>query len=279
MLPTDWRFMEQSVTATLINALTSDELVQTGALIRPLRETNPLAVLWIHGGGQNFYYPTYLRIGAALSAYGYAFLSANTHGHDYNSQWDLFEHAALDLAAWIDRLTALGYPQVVLAGHSFGGWRVASYQAERHDPRVRGPIIASTPLRKRLSWSQLPQYQERLTIAERMVAEGKGDQFMPLPYPQTAASFVSLDRAAMDLYGLETGEQLLDQVGCPVLAWFGTENREPSIGTAADLDEARAALPSGFPFTTVLLQGADHVYRGCEDEVAATIARWAKQLS
>jgi len=115
MVPTDPRYVDHMVTTTILHARTRDELVHTGALIRPATEVKSRAVLWIHGGGQNFYYPTYLRIGTALSRYGYAFLSANTRGHDYNGKWDLFEHAPLDLVAWIDRLTALGYPQVVLA--------------------------------------------------------------------------------------------------------------------------------------------------------------------
>src|SRR5207237_9288465 len=123
-----------------------------------------------------------------------------------------------------------------------------------------------------------PHYQERLTLAEQMVAEGRGDQYVPMEYPQTAVSFVSFDRAAMDLYGLESGEPLLERAGCPVLAWFGTEGAEPTIGTAADLKLARASLPHGFPFETLLLEGSDHMYRGHEEEVAATIARWADRL-
>jgi len=276
VLYTDRRYTEQMSTATLVHALASDEVFHTGALFHPLMAAKSLAMLWIHGGGQNFYYPTYLRIGAAVSAHGYPFLSANTRGHDQNSRWDRFETSALDLAAWIDRLGALGYPRVVLVGHSFGGWRVASYQAERQDPRVRGLIIASTPVRKR--FPQQPHYQERLELAERLVAEGRGDQYLPLEYPQTASSFVSFARAGMDLYGLESPDRLLDRVGCPVLAWFGTEGAEPTIGTAADLELARANLPHGFPFEALLLEGADHMYRGHEEEVAATIARWADQL-
>jgi pimeloyl-ACP methyl ester carboxylesterase len=276
---TDPRYTEQIVTATLINVLTGDDLVHTGALFSPQTAARPLALLWVHGGGQNFYYPTYQLIGAATSACGYAFLSANTRGHDQNSRWDRFESSALDLVAWIDCLGALGYQQVVLIGHSFGGYRVASYQAERQDTRVRGLIIASTPVRKRSFFSQRPHYQERLEVAERMLAEGQGDQYMPMEYPQTAVSFVSFDRAQMDLYGLEGSESLLSRAGCPVLAWFGTEGREPSIGTAADLQLARASLPQGFPFETVLLKGSDHMYRGHEEEVAATISRWADCLT
>ncbi len=277
MLYTDPRYTEQVTTAALVHALTSDDLFHTGAFFRPSADVaKPLALLWIHGGGQNFYHPTYLRIGASMPAHGYAFLSANTRGHDYNSKWDRFESSALDLAAWIDRLGALGFQQVVLIGHSFGGWRVACYQAERRDPRVRGLIIASTPLRER--FSRQPHYQERLELAERMVAEGQGDRYLPLEYPQTAASFVSWVRARPDLYGLEGSGSLVVRAGCPTLAWFGTEGAEPTMGTAADLEQVRAHLPPGFPFEATLLEGCDHMYRGHEDEVAATIVRWADHL-
>lgn len=273
----DPRYTERVIAAELVHALTSDELIHTGALFRPSAEAaKPLALLWIHGGGQNFYFPTYLRIGAAMPAQGYAFLSANTRGHDHNSTWDRFETSALDLAAWIDRLGALGYQQVILIGHSFGGWRVACYQAERRDPRVRGLIIASTPLRER--FSRQPQFQERLDLAERMVADGRGDQFLPLEYPQTAASLVSWVRARPDLYGLDGPDSLVVRAGCPTLAWFGTAGAEPRMGTAEDLELARAGLPPDFPFETTLLQGCDHMYRGHEEEVAATIARWANRL-
>jgi len=133
-------------------------------------------------------------------------------------------------------------------------------------------------VRKRQFFSHLPHYQERIDLAERMVAEGHGDQYMPLEHPQTATSFVSFDRAPMDIYGLEGSERLLDRVNCPVLAWFGTEGREPAIGTATDLELARSNVPTGFPFQTLLLEGAGHMYQGHEDDVAASIAHWVDQL-
>lgn len=274
------RSTEPVVPTALVAARTSDGLHHTGALFRPDAAPRPVALLWIHGGGQHFYFPTYLQIGLALARRGYPFLSANTRGHDYNRRWDRFELAPLDLAAWVDRLEALGYRRVVLLGHSFSGWRVASYQAERRDPRVCGLVIASTPLRKRVAFAQRPHYQEWLAQAERMVAAGEGDRFLPITYPQTAASFLSFDRAPMDLYGLEgaSGGGLLGRAGCPVLAWFGTAGREPSIGTVAELEAARAALPPGFPLETAQLDGADHMYRGCEEAVVATVAAWTERL-
>lgn len=86
MLPTDPRYTGQTVAVTLVHALTADEILHTGALFRPPAAAKPLAVLWVHGGGQNFYYPGYLGIGEAMSGHGYAFLSANTRGHDYNNR-------------------------------------------------------------------------------------------------------------------------------------------------------------------------------------------------
>jgi len=38
------------------------------------------------------------------------------------------------------------------------------------------------------------------------------------------------------------------------------------------------SLPPGVPFETRLLAGSDHMYRGHEEDVAATIAGWADTL-
>ena len=48
---------------------------------RELR-ARPIAVIWVHGWGANFYYPTYSMIGRALAERGYTGITANTHMHD-----------------------------------------------------------------------------------------------------------------------------------------------------------------------------------------------------
>ena len=42
----------------------------------------PIAVIWIHGWGTNFYSPTYVMIGRELAAPGYTTISGNTRMHD-----------------------------------------------------------------------------------------------------------------------------------------------------------------------------------------------------
>jgi hypothetical protein len=69
-------------------------------------------------------------------------------------------------------------------------------------------------------------------------------------------------------------------VHCPLLAWFGT--KEPEIGTAADLELLKSTLqrlPTGpSRVDTVMLQNAEHIYRGEEAHVAQTMANWANAL-
>lgn len=205
------------VDAALLHARTADGLLHTGALFRPADGTaSQHAVLWLRGGGQHFAYPSYLCIGRALARHGHGFLSANTRGHDLGSQlavrggrailggtwWERLDESPLDLAAWIDCLADLGFARVVLAGHSLAGWKAASYQAQRRDPRVRGLVIASTPVRP--PNIALLDEQPLLARAECMVAVGRGDALLvdELARKQSASSLLALARLDLDLYGM-----------------------------------------------------------------------------
>jgi pimeloyl-ACP methyl ester carboxylesterase len=264
--------------------------------MRPAQSTDTdTVVLWIHGGGRNFYYPSYLRIGQELAAHGRAFVSGNTRGHDVGAvarwdeerdrpvlgggAWERFDESALDLAAWLDRIAALGYSRVVLVGHSMGGWKAACYQATRRDARVCGLVIASTPTRPPDPARRHPS--EIMDLAAGMVAAGRGDELLPaerLGHHQSAAALVRLRELNLDLYGLESAEPLLARVDCPVLVWFGTAADEARIASAADLARARRALPSTVRLDMHLIEGANHMYNGHEDAVALLLAQWIRGL-
>src|SRR5258705_3829150 len=55
----------------LVYVRSSDDIVNAGALFTSKASPKPLAVIWIHGWGTNFYSPTYAMIGRALAARGY----------------------------------------------------------------------------------------------------------------------------------------------------------------------------------------------------------------
>ena len=67
----------------LVYVRSKDDITNGGAIFTPPADSaKPIAVIWIHGWGVNFYYPTYVMIGRALAERGYTSISANTRMHD-----------------------------------------------------------------------------------------------------------------------------------------------------------------------------------------------------
>src|SRR5262245_8586595 len=159
------RFAPRRVTVTegkfpeeLVYVRSTDDVVNGGAMFTASKASaRPLAVVWIHGWGTNFYSPTYAMIGRELAARGYTTLSGNTRMHDLGNvlgyrngtrirgggYWGVASEEVRDLAAWIAFAEAQGFKQVVLVGHSAGWSAVRSYQAELQDSRVVGMVLAS----------------------------------------------------------------------------------------------------------------------------------------
>src|SRR5262249_17416232 len=70
-------------TEELVYVQSKDGISNCGAIfIPPKNSAKPIAVIWIHGWGVNFYYPSYVKIGRALAERGFACISANTRMHD-----------------------------------------------------------------------------------------------------------------------------------------------------------------------------------------------------
>ena len=285
------------IPAELTHVTTEDGITHSGAVFRPtrfMREGDPVAIVWVHGGGQNFYYRSYLRIGRAVAAQGYPFLTVNTRGRDIaatvgwttqgrllrGSGWDLFGECVHDLAAWIGRVDSLGWPRVVLVGHSFSGWKVAYYQAHRQDGRVAGVVLASTPIRPPNMDDGYPQ--EVRALAEELVAAGRGDDSLPLSrsapvgVPRSAASLVHLGALNLDLYGRYGGEPLLGRFCAPVLAWFGSQ--EPRVGGRANLEQVARLILGGRSIDTQVIDGATHMYDSREEAVAGALVQWVGVL-
>ena len=57
----------------VVRVHTKDDIVASGALFAPPKDVaKPVAVIWIHGWGVNFYSPTYVAISRALAKRGYS---------------------------------------------------------------------------------------------------------------------------------------------------------------------------------------------------------------
>lgn len=284
----------------LVFARSKDDIINGGVLFAPGKASaKPIAILWFHGWGVNFYYPTYVKIGRALAQYGFACISANTRMHDIGTTagerggkrirgggyWGVPSEQTQDIAAWIDYAASRGFKQVVLIGHSAGWAAVRRYQAETQDSRVAGIVSASGEV----SPGTEPPDPEMLTQATRLAAEGRGDDLLRFPtqhrpYPSFVSAATYLDDAKtpkefLDFFGMQSSTPAVTRVHCPILIWFGTNG---DIGNAAELERVKSCTrrqtsgPSRVE--TIMIQNADHMYTGEEAQVARTIAKWSDTL-
>src|SRR5262249_19554312 len=134
------RYAPRAITVTagkfpeeLVYVRSNDDVINAGAIFTPPKSlARPVAVIWIHGWGVNFYYPTYVMIGRALAERGYTCITANTRMHDIGNvagyqdgkrlrgggYWGVPSEAVRDIAAWIDFAGDRGFDKVILVGHS-----------------------------------------------------------------------------------------------------------------------------------------------------------------
>jgi len=282
----------------IVFARSSDDVLDAGVLFTPASDSaKPVAIIWIHGWGVNFYQPSYVAIGRALAQHGYTTISANTRMHDLGNvegyrggkrvrgggYWGLGSEEPRDLAAWIDLAEHRGFKQVVLVGHSAGWAAVRSYVSTIEDPRVVGVVLASGEVRPDTRRPDLDQLRQ----ARDLMAKGEGDALFRDPkrnFPSyiSAATYLDIFNSeaprAVDFFGIKTPSAAIARLRAPILAFFGTDD---DVGGQEELDLLKSAVArqSGAPpVTTTLIGGADHMYTGQEQQVADVIARWAMNL-
>jgi dienelactone hydrolase len=74
----------------LVYVRSKDEVVNAGTLFAPPKDiAKPIAVIWIHGWGANFYTPSYVGIARALANQGYATILGNTRMHDIEQRGEI----------------------------------------------------------------------------------------------------------------------------------------------------------------------------------------------
>jgi len=201
----------RTVTEALVQARAEDGILNSGAMFSPANgSAKPIAVIWVHGNGVNFYSPTYLTIARELAMRGLTTITVNTRMHDLGnvagyhgetrirggSYWGATSEQVRDLAGWIDFAKQRGFNRVVLVGHSAGATAVQLYGAQRQDDRVAGIVLASGRFRP----GTAPVDSARLKEAARLVAEGRGEEVPQIPNaarPTVTSAATLLDLANM----------------------------------------------------------------------------------
>jgi pimeloyl-ACP methyl ester carboxylesterase len=267
------------------------------------------AVLYVHGLGGNAFTLFSDDLATALPPAGHPFVRGNLRTADLlridefpdsgvvgkgGGAFHRFDDSVRDIAAWMDYLQSRGHQRVILFGHSLGSLKSVHYLGTTGDPRVVGLVLASTADLIALHESRYTAEQRDAfaALAQRMVAEGRGDELMPLEcamgllrQPVCAASY--LDRFGaepawdvMDLYGRGSQRAFtaLRRVKVPTLAIFGTVNETVPADRIdhafAVLREAATMAPS---FRTAVLDGANHFYTGYGAPLASILLNWIRE--
>ncbi len=281
-------------TEEIVWVKTDDGIEHDGVVIRPTGQSTGTVVVWMHGFTGHFSEPHQVRIGRYLAERGHTFVSGDNRGKHFGvslgeyegpfriggAYWELASEAWIDIKAWLDYAAATFAPRrLVLAGHSYGAVKVTWYQGTRQDDRLAGLISASGPVRPPRQRPELAG--EALALARQMVAEGRGLDLLPFGStgrPGSLSAQTVVDRAAslVDTYGMDGGDSPLGNIRCPVLAILGT--KEPQIGMPADLDTLKRNARAAASIDTALIEGANHLYQGCEEAVAEAIYGWLGKL-
>jgi pimeloyl-ACP methyl ester carboxylesterase len=265
---------------------TADNERLHGALFTPERPSD-LALLLVHGVAMNFYLPPLFTFGQELTARGFHSFAINTRGHDWisragnltkfgGSAYENLEDCLPDLDGALDYLKRHGYRRIILIGHSLGAIKSIIYQGTRQRPDVIGIVSCSAP-RQFYSERVARQagFRELIEKAEAMVAEGKGEELIPVGVGSTPGIFTA--RSHVNKYGRDDNNDCrpyAKRLGCPLLAIVGSG--EPNFFYEYAQEIVAAAGPDS---DCKLVDGAGHFYHRHISEMVEIIYQWLKRFA
>jgi hypothetical protein len=235
-----------------------------------------VGVLHVHGKGSSVLSGPSRFLPPLLP--GIAHLAVNMRCHDLaytvgtddwavdGGMWEDLSTGHLDLAAGVAHLRARGVEQVVVSGHSSGGFYAADLMPR--DAGIAAWVLLSPLTTNKnpfpLWWPDPDDRDRAAALARAMVAEGRGRDLIPVSGWFHAISAASLVQRLEEPDGV-----WLENVGhatAPVLmAWGDAEPRH------ALWDDLFQEFADGGD-RRLVLAGADHYYRGQERDLAAGIA-------
>jgi hypothetical protein len=182
--------------------------------------------------------------------------------------WEDLATGYLDLAAGVAHLRERGVEDVVVCGHSSGGFYAADLMTR--DRAVAAWVLLS-PLTTNanpfpLWWPDRADQERAAAQASAMVAAGRGRDLLPVPGWFHAISAASLVQRLAEPPGL--WESWVARRTAPLLLAWGDD--EPRHGLWSRLFE-QLARPSD---RRLVIPGAGHYYNGQERDLAAGIDRF-----
>ncbi len=285
----------EPIEGKLVQFRTRDGLELEGFLVAPKSASK--CIVFIHGMEGNFHEsPLPMVIAEQARKTGMALFSIDTRGHDLlanitravkkkqsnytgGTGVEKFEDSALDIEAAVAALKRMGFDSFVLCGHSTGCQKAAYYQHARKSKSVSGivllgPVSDYEDERRSLG----SKFENKFRIAKAAAAKGAGNEFctrLAMHYsPNRFLSIADLSNVEARLFDYD-GELLeFGSITVPVLAVFGSNDRYIYAPAERYIKRLRKATRSKH-FEGLVMKGANHGFEGREEEVAATVCRFA----
>jgi len=203
-------------------------------------------------------------------------LAYNTDREDVPVAGGMYEALAdgeADLHAAVDFLRGEGYTQIVMSGHSSGGYYAGVYTP--HGPDIVGRILLSplTDNKVALGWwyPEEGHLATALEHARALVAAGRPDELLALPSWYWAISARSLiERSGTP--GSEFWIEHVNALPSPILlGWGGTESRDDLWRDICDELTPRTQ--------SARIADSDHWYHGHEDRMIELVSSFVDDVT
>lgn len=201
------------------------------------------------------------------------------------TSFENFKDSVLDIDAALKMLSARGYKNFVLSGHSTGCQKITYYQFRRNKRSVKGLILLAPADDYNYQVKHLGRKKamEWVQFARKLVRSGNGKELMP---PEVEPSYFSAKRyyelyrpgsVEGNLFNYEGKLKSVSKIKIPILAVFGTKEEFAAMAPRRMLK----ILDSKFqhPYSrTVLIKGADHCFCLMEEHVESGVSKWLRNL-
>lgn len=163
----------------LVRVKTQDNILLHGFYNEPDEKTEKI-FLFTHGAHSNFYSGNTIQYleSAALSE-GYAFLTVNNRGNDYNGRFEIVKECLFDFEAWLSFCEAKEFKEIVLVGTSLATHKILYYLTEKENPLIKKVILIS-PSNTIVLWQErvLGKADHYLGLAKKLMEQDKGKDYM-----------------------------------------------------------------------------------------------------
>ena len=266
--------------------LTPDSVDLDGLLFRPTEIRNSeSAILMVHGVGWNFYRGLMKKMAERLANRGFTTLSMNTRGHDWlarggsgrdfvGAAFETIEESIFDLDGFIDYLEAKGFTRLALIGHSLGAVKVLKYQAEHQRPSVKTVVSVSSPDLSPGNLLGKAELSLDYEAAEQLMKNGESESLIRGNFASDMDVYFSA-QTIVNKYGPEgrgDARKFISRINVPTLITTGSEEKKIS-----EYGKQLAELARSTVLTRTEIEGADHFYKGKEDQLELILYDWLRR--